>query len=415
MRKLVAILVSVLLTVTLWAQAPQKMSYQTVVRNSNGLLVSNTDIGLQINIRKASPAGDIVYTQTLTPSTNANGLVSVEIGGTGFNAINWADGMYFIETKIDIEGGTDYNISGTSQLLSVPYALHAKTAESMQSMPFITMAERDALNPMKGEIIYNTRTKKPNIYDGEKWMNYDGSPAIIQTPVLSWENPTYIGVGVALSAMQLNATAAIPGTFVYTPASGAFLPLGNNQTLKVDFTPSDANNYNSTSKTVTIDVVNLTVGLNYQGGVIAYVLQPDDPGYDANVTHGLIAAPSDQSNQARWGCYGSVLQGADGTALGTGAQNTVDIITFCNDQANAAKMCSELVLGGYSDWYLPSKDELNKLYLNKTSIGSFLNGDYRSSSEVNEYYAWTQNFDSGVQSNNNFKDYQYRVRAVRSF
>ncbi len=414
MRKLVAILVSVLLTVALWAQAPQKMSYQTVVRNSNGLLVSNTDIGLQINIRKASPTGDIVYTQTLTPSTNANGLVSVEIGGTGFNTINWADGMYFIETKIDIEGGTNYNISGTSQLMSVPYALHAKTAESMQSMPFITMAERDALNPMKGEIIYNTRTKRPNIYDGEKWLNYDGSPAIIQTPVLNWENPTSIGVGVALSETQLNATADTPGSYIYMPSIGTVLPLGNSQTLKVYFTPTDANNYNSTSKTVTIDVVPLTVGLNFKGGVIAYILQPGDPGYDANVTHGLIAAPSDQSNQSRWGCYGYVLQGADGTELGTGAQNTVDILATCNEQSTAAKMCSELILGGFSDWYLPSKDELNKLYLNKTLIGGFLEGDYRTSSESNLYQAWTQNFSSGVQSNN-FKDSQYRLRAVRSF
>jgi hypothetical protein len=81
MKKLFAILVTVLLTATVWAQAPQKMSYQAVIRNSGGVLVTNTVIGMQINIRQGSPTGTIVYTETQTPTTNANGLVSIEIGG----------------------------------------------------------------------------------------------------------------------------------------------------------------------------------------------------------------------------------------------------------------------------------------------------------------------------------------------
>jgi len=93
-------------------------------------LVTNTQIGMEINIRQGSASGPVVYTETQTPTTNANGLVSIEIGGgAGFNTIDWSAGPYFIETKTDPTGGTNYTITGTSQLLSVPYALFAKTAD----------------------------------------------------------------------------------------------------------------------------------------------------------------------------------------------------------------------------------------------------------------------------------------------
>ncbi len=133
MRKLFAILVAILLTATLWAQSPEKMSYQAVIRNSSDVLVTNTQIGMKINIHQSSPSGTVVYTETQAPNTNANGLVSVEIGGgAGFNTINWSAGPYFIETKTAVVPPlTNYTITGTSQLLSVPYALHAKTAETV--------------------------------------------------------------------------------------------------------------------------------------------------------------------------------------------------------------------------------------------------------------------------------------------
>jgi len=125
MRKLFTILAAVLLTATLWAQSPEKMSYQAVIRNSSDALVTNTQIGMEINIRQGSQTGTIVYTETQSPTTNTNGLVSIEIGGgTGFNTIDWANDTYYIETKTDPTGGTTYTITGTSQLLSVPYALH---------------------------------------------------------------------------------------------------------------------------------------------------------------------------------------------------------------------------------------------------------------------------------------------------
>lgn len=133
MKKLFILIIAVLLKVSVFAQSPQKMSYQAVIRNSSDALVVNTQIGMEINILKGSVSGTVIYTETQTPTTNANGLVSIEIGGeAGFNSIDWSAGPYFIKTKIAVVAPlTNYTITGTSQLLSVPYALHAKTAESI--------------------------------------------------------------------------------------------------------------------------------------------------------------------------------------------------------------------------------------------------------------------------------------------
>lgn len=116
------------------AQTPQKMSYQTSVRNSAGAIVAGSAVGIRISILQGSMNGTVVYEETHTATTNANGSASLEIGGgtvvTGtFANINWASGLYFLKTETDPSGGTNYTIAGTSQLLSVPYAIHAKTVE----------------------------------------------------------------------------------------------------------------------------------------------------------------------------------------------------------------------------------------------------------------------------------------------
>jgi trimeric autotransporter adhesin len=116
-----------------FAQAPQKMSYQAVIRNTGNTLISNTSIGMKISILQGSANGTSVYQETQTPITNLNGLVTIEIGnGTSifgtFTAINWSNGPYFIKTETDPTGGNSYTITGTSQLMSVPYALYAASS-----------------------------------------------------------------------------------------------------------------------------------------------------------------------------------------------------------------------------------------------------------------------------------------------
>ena len=157
----------------------------------------------------------------------------------------------------------------------------------------------------------------------------------------------------------------------------------------------------------------IAIGESYQGGKIAYILQAGDIGYDSNVPHGLIAAPSDQGN-AEWGCSGTAISGADGTAIGTGNQNSIDIMAGCSIVEIPARICGDLVLGGYSDWYLPSKDELNQLYINRVAIGGLTSGDYWSSTEGDTGGAWAQNFLIGDQGNFG-RIYPFFVRAVRSF
>lgn len=133
----------ILLTFQAFAQVPEKISYQAVIRNSSDQLLVNTRVGMRISIQKMffaippnPPTYVDVYVETQTPETNANGLVTLQIGSGiieegVFSEIDWNDGYYFVFTETDPDGGTNYTITGRSQLLSVPYALHAKTSEAI--------------------------------------------------------------------------------------------------------------------------------------------------------------------------------------------------------------------------------------------------------------------------------------------
>ncbi|HNW70586.1 MAG TPA: hypothetical protein PKI01_09305 [Bacteroidales bacterium] len=186
MKKLITILTAVLISATLLAQSPQKISYQAVIRNTSNQLVTNSLVGIRISIMKNSPnTGILVYQEIQTPTTNANGLVSIEIGGdyTGFDTIHWESGPYFIKTETDPAGSTNYTITGSSQILSVPYALHAKTAESVTG----SISETDPV--------------------------YGASPAagITSTNITNWNNGL-LPAGLSGQTLYHNGTSWLPSS-----------------------------------------------------------------------------------------------------------------------------------------------------------------------------------------------------------
>ena len=147
------------------------------------------------------------------------------------------------------------------------------------------------------------------------------------------------------------------------------------------------------------------VGQNYGGGIIFYI--------DGTSQHGLISATSDQSSGCEWGCFltqiGGTLQ-----VFGSGQANTTAIVNGCNQPGIAARICNDLLLNGFDDWFLPSKAELLLMYQNYTLIGGFNGIGYWSSSEYSAASAWSQNFGSGSQDYDG-KTYIHLVRAVRAF
>jgi hypothetical protein len=135
MKSIFTVLSALLITTTIFAQAPQRMSYQAIVRNASNALVANATVGMRISILQTTATGTVVYQETQTPTTNVNGLVSISIGGGtvvsgNFSTINWGSDLFFIKTETDPAGGTSYTVTGTTQMLSVPYALDAKNAEN---------------------------------------------------------------------------------------------------------------------------------------------------------------------------------------------------------------------------------------------------------------------------------------------
>lgn len=149
-----------------------------------------------------------------------------------------------------------------------------------------------------------------------------------------------------------------------------------------------------------------TIGDQFGGGIVFYI--------EPSGKHGLIASQFDANIGTDWGCFGTSFPLAQSEAIGAGITNTQAILKGCATPNIAARICDNYVLGGYTDWFLPSKEELNLLYNAKDMVGGFSDYYYWSSTESRIYYAWIQAFLGGTQGTQ-VKSSLYRVRAIRSF
>ena len=168
-------------------------------------------------------------------------------------------------------------------------------------------------------------------------------------------------------------------------------------------TNSQGTTYGNRVSFYTSTVFRYFPGQNYGGGIVFYV--------DGTTQHGLIAATSEYS--VSWGCSGLSVPGT-GRSIGTGHPNTITIMAACTEKKIAARVCDSLVMNGKSDWFLPSKDELNLMFLKKDFIGDFSNDYYWSSSQYDANQAYSQNFSTGEVTGTN-KNGFIMVRAIRIY
>ena len=298
MKKTISIVLLLFVTVGMYAQ--DGINYKALIKDNLGAVVASQTIDVKFTIIADTGPTD-VYVETHTgATTDANGIVILTIGdGTSsdtFADIDWSSDTHSLKVEIDIEQDASFVDLGTTQFMAVPYALHAKTAESVTS------------------------------------------------------------------------------------------------------------------------TCGLAIGDTHQGGIIFYL--------DASGCHGLIAAPSDQSTGIAWWNGSYVDTYAYGNGIGAGEGNSQGIRRWQGTCSScyASELCQDLSLGGYTDWYLPSKYELNLMYenigqgdaLGLGNIGNFVNSFYWSSTENFSNVAWGQNFSGGVQSLGN-KGAMVSVRAVRAF
>ena len=294
-------------------------------------------------------------------------------------------------------------------------------------MPRMTNAQRQAIsNPAAGLQVFVTDFDGGSFmfYDGTIWGTLSFTKTIPDAPIIGTATTGSAQATVSFTAPVSNGGTAItsytatssPGGITGTlnqAGSGDIIVSGltNGTAYTFTVTATNAIGTSAASDASNSVIPGPQVGDFYQGGIIFYL--------DGN-GGGLIAADSDQFS-AQWGCYEQSIGGTS-SAVGTGAANTTAIVSGCSEAFIAGWFCADLTLGGYTDWFLPSKDELNLMYdnigpgdeLGLGNVGDFDDDYYWSSTQSGTSFAWAQNF-AGSYQGGLYKINTFSVRAVRAF
>ena len=291
MRKniLLAFIATVTISLSSFGQAPESFKYQAVVRDAGNTILNNQSIGMQLTILQTSPTGTAVYTENFATTTNTYGLVNIEIGtGTttdDFTIIDWANGPYFIETAVDVTGGTTYSVMGTSQLMSVPYALYAKQAENVAN-DLVDDADPDPANEIQVLSFSNDTLYLANggaIYLGDYAIdNVNDADSDPTNELQDWTNLPNIPAGFADNIDDVDDADADPTNELQNLdlSNDILLITGGNSvdfSAYMDNTDNQTLNYNVGSSTFTIsngnsvivpngDITGVTAGNGLSGG-----------------------------------------------------------------------------------------------------------------------------------------------------
>jgi len=357
MKKIYTIVAALLMTASVFAQAPEKMSYQAVVRDASNQLTTNQAVGMQISILQTTATGTAVYVETQTPTTNANGLVSLEIGtGTvvsgDFTTIDWANDTYFIKTETDPTGGTTYTITGTTQLMSVPYALHAKTAESITGT-------------------VNDSTDIAN-------LGYVAGA----TQVTAGTNVTVTGSGTTASPYVVNATGGTSGHYVGELFGGGIVFYVYNN--------------GANGLIASLDDLDGGSGVAWSGNTSTLIGATAQSFYDGAANTTAMVTQDATANKAGTLC--------DNYTGGSQTDWYLPASWELNLLYNSAFTINTI---------LENDGDGTTNGLNPENVAPTY-GRYWSSTERISYNAWSYNFDYG-DSGANYKNGTYRVRAVRAF